>query len=126
QLARRDNWGQTGCQAGSNGVTGEVERGDTVGTQTVLNRPGTVQEPYIGGQEPRNTRLSPSWKPTDAHRKRAKESGLNVDDEAEKFRLHAEEKGRMAVSWNAAFTRWLINAAKWSPSNKQTSSSWDD
>ncbi|MBN0040198.1 hypothetical protein JN535_08465 [Cellulosimicrobium cellulans] len=62
---------------------------------------------------PRDTRLPATWAPTDEHRKRATELGLDLDREAQKFRLHAEENDRHAKSWNAAFTRWLINSAEY-------------
>lgn len=60
----------------------------------------------------RATQLPADWQPTAEHRARAKAEGVNVDREAEKFRLHAEAKARKAVRWNAAFTTWLIRAAE--------------
>ena len=59
---------------------------------------------------PRATQLPPDWSPTPEHEERAKEHGLDLSWQATKFRLHAEENGRTAKSWNAAFTRWLMNA----------------
>ena len=61
----------------------------------------------------RQTRLPASWQPTPEHRDRATKTGLDVDREAGKFRLHAEEKARTAANWNSAFTRWLINGAEY-------------
>lgn len=58
----------------------------------------------------RGTRLPESWAPTSEHVDRAKAAGLDLDREVVKFRAHADEKGRVAKSWNSAFTRWLINA----------------
>lgn len=58
----------------------------------------------------RSTQLPASWAPTDEHRERARTTGLDVDREALKFRTYNEEKARTAQNWNAAFTRWLINA----------------
>ena len=55
----------------------------------------------------RETALPKSWAPTAAHIERAKEKGIDVIEQAENFRLHAETHGRRAVSWNAAFTTWL-------------------
>ena len=49
-----------------------------------------------------------------------KDAGLNPGSELEKFRAHAEEKGRTAKSWNAAFTRWLINAAEYATRDNPT------
>lgn len=75
-----------------------------------------------GKPAPRATKLPNSWTPTDEHRDRAKSSGLNLDQESVKFRAHAEEKGRTAKSWNAAFTRWLINAAEYAQRDGRPSS----
>lgn len=58
----------------------------------------------------RATRLPGSWTPTDEHRGRAHSLGLDVDDEAETFRLHAETNGRTTKNWNSAFTMWLKKA----------------
>lgn len=58
----------------------------------------------------RGSQLPTSWKPTTEHETRALAAGLILGREVDKFRAHAEEKRRLAVNWNAAFTRWLINA----------------
>lgn len=73
--------------------------------------PTTTPKGVVG--KARETPLPDNWAPTDEHRSRASTDGLDVDREAIKFRAHAEEKGRKAKSWNAAFTRWLINAAEY-------------
>ena len=59
------------------------------------------------------TRIPDLWRPTEEHEQRAKEAGLNLKREADKFRAHAIEKGRTAQVWNAAFTRWLMNAEEY-------------
>lgn len=51
--------------------------------------------------------LPASWAPTADHIARAKELGVDVIDEAENFRLHAETHDRRAANWNGAFTTWL-------------------
>jgi hypothetical protein len=56
------------------------------------------------------TPIPPDWKPTEQHRARAAELRLDLSREAELFRNHAESKGRSCVSWNAAFSTWLIKA----------------
>ncbi|SNS43217.1 hypothetical protein SAMN06309944_0229 [Micrococcales bacterium KH10] len=60
----------------------------------------------------RATKLPDSWTPTIEHQSRASETNLDLQLEVMKFRSHAHEKGRTAKNWNAAFTRWLINAAE--------------
>ena len=54
--------------------------------------------------------LSPDWKPTEAHRAKAKELGLTLDYQAEIFRCHAETYARECISWNGAFNTWLTKA----------------
>lgn len=66
-----------------------------------------------GGRAGRKTRLPVDWRPTEEHRVRASELGLNLAREADKFRLHAEATGRLMVSWNAAFSMWLSNADRY-------------
>lgn len=61
----------------------------------------------------RPTKLPKSWKPTPEHLERALAADLDLGKEADKFRAHAAEKGRTAVNWNAAFTRWLMNAEEY-------------
>lgn len=51
--------------------------------------------------------LPASWAPTAEHIARAKDLGVDVIDEAENFRLHAETHDRRAANWNGAFTTWL-------------------
>ena len=55
-------------------------------------------------------RLPEDWAPTDAHRKKAAELGVDVTLEADRFRLHAEANDRRAVRWDAAFSMWLSKA----------------
>lgn len=50
------------------------------------------------------------WRPNDKHLATCKDRGLNPKDEFAKFRAHAEANDRRQVSWNAAFTQWLLNA----------------
>ena len=55
-------------------------------------------------------RLPEDWAPTDAHRKKAAELGVDLEREADRFRLHAEANDRRAVRWDAAFSMWLSKA----------------
>ena len=56
------------------------------------------------------TPLPQEWMPTKAHQDRAREKNLDLLEEAEKFRNHAESVDRRAVNWNSAFSNWLIKA----------------
>lgn len=120
---------------GTHGVTSDV-------TQTVpsLLRNETVQEsgaPSALGtpddDEPKRKRpairLPADWAPTEAHRESALNAGVDVAVEAHKFRLHAAEQDRRCVSWNAAFSRWLMNARPTRPVTSgvsETGRLWQD
>lgn len=57
-------------------------------------------------------RLPASWVPSAGHFARARELGVEVAEEVEAFRLHAETHDRHAANWNAAFTTWLKKAGE--------------
>lgn len=59
------------------------------------------------------TRLPEDWKPTEKHWEK-RHDGIDVQREAQAFRLHAEANDRRQANWNAAFSQWLLNAR---PSN---------
>lgn len=71
----------------------------------------------------RPAKLPKDWAPSAAHIKTAKDKGVDVVDEADNFRLHAETHGRTAVSWNGAFSTWL-KKSKPSPSHASGASPW--
>lgn len=60
----------------------------------------------------RRTRLPEIWKPNEGHRSRAASEGIDIERECEKFRLHHEAKGTRMLSWDRAFTTWLLNAVE--------------
>jgi hypothetical protein len=68
-----------------------------------------------------------TWAPTASHIERAKANGIDVIDAAENFRLHALAKGRLAVSWNSAFTTWLKKAPQYTKATTKpaASSPWN-
>jgi hypothetical protein len=82
--------------------------------------PRTVREPSrepLGANNGSNgrklkgpQRLPEDWQPTDEHRERAAERDLDVDAEAENFRLHADANDRRLANWNSGFTMWLNKA----------------
>lgn len=71
----------------------------------------------VGQEKPRSASrkrpakpLPEDWKPTETHRSTAETRGIDLEREAEQFRLHAEANDRRQVNWNAAFSQWLNNA----------------
>lgn len=79
------------------------------------------------GRKGRELPLPPTWAPTDAHVSRARERRLNLDFEAEQFRLHVETHDRRAANWNSAFTMWLNKATprpQTIPTGRPSEGSW--
>lgn len=94
-------------------------------------QPHPLLPPSIEGESEGNERkkkpstpLPQDWMPTKAHQDRAREKNLDVYEEAEKFRNHAESVDRRAVNWNSAFANWLIKANP-QPSRSSGDDSWD-
>jgi hypothetical protein len=69
------------------------------------------------------TFLPADWKPTDEHKQKAKENNLDLEREAERFRLHADTHGRKAKRWNSAFSMWLSKATP-TPSSQPDPDAW--
>ena len=73
--------------------------------------------------------LPASWTPTPEHAERAKAKGIDLAEQAEAFRLHAETHARRAANWNAAFTMWLTKArasTQAAPIAKASPPGWND
>lgn len=66
-------------------------------------------KPSKPSRSPSKKALSDDWEPTDSHKKTAADKGLDLGLVAAKFRAHAEANARRQVSWNAAFTQWLLS-----------------
>ena len=72
--------------------------------------PVPVPDPQTTSRRKPAKRLPDSWVPTDEHRERCLEKGIDIEAQVERFKLHAEANDRRQVNWNAAFTQWLLNA----------------
>ena len=93
----------------------EPERAENfgVGSSTPTRPDPTRPDPTPTARSARKApakRLPEDWAPTDAHRKKAAELGVDLELEADRFRLHAEANDRRAVRWDAAFSMWLTKA----------------
>lgn len=102
---------------------GESGANPPVPSRPVPSRTQVPTPNGVGRARARNHALPDNWEPTPEHHERATETGLDLDREVIKFRAHAEEKGRLAKNWNAAFTRWLINAAEYAKRDAQRANS---
>lgn len=96
----------------------------------------TTTSTSVGGSS--KSRRSPEhplpqdWRPTDSHKAKADELGINLAQQAELFRLHAETHDRRVRNWNSAFTQWLIKSQTFSQgangtgnTNRGGTASWD-
>lgn len=113
---RSGQFEETPSQGTHGEVTPESRRDTTVshgGSHTTPSRPDPTRpdQTPTESRATRGTRLPDDFTPTPEHADRATDNNLNLDRELTKFRAHAEEKARTAKNWNAAFTRWLMNAA---------------
>lgn len=59
------------------------------------------------------TRLPDNWQPTEEHKTRAVQDGIDLSAQVARFRAHAEANDRRQANWNAAFTQWLLNVPEW-------------
>ena len=99
----------------ANTVGTDDERAENfgVGSSTPTRPDPTRPDPTPSARSARKApakRLPEDWAPTDAHRKKAAELGVDLELEADRFRLHAEANDRRAVRWDAAFSMWLSKA----------------
>lgn len=112
------------CDSDKRSVSDSVT-GESVGNPPVPSRPDPNPSPPTEVKAARAkatipTRLPASWTPTVDHKQRATDEGVDLDRELVKFRAHAEEHDRTTKNWNAAFTRWLINAADYARRDGRT------
>lgn len=102
------------------GLTPTLTQSQALPTTTATTTATPADAGGSGGNAPRPpasanrkkpaTPLPGTWAPTDSHKTKAAERGIDVDAEAEAFRLHAEAHDRRAVRWDAAFSMWLTKA----------------
>lgn len=83
-----------------------------------------VKEPIDGSAEPENKirRFPKNFKPTDSHIKKAKELGLDVNYQLEKFSDFNIAKGNKYADWNRAFTNWMKKSVEFSKNKVGASS----
>lgn len=87
------------------------------GNESHIPQPSSVnQQPSARASRRSPQRPLPSdWHPKDSHRAKADELGVDMDREAEKFRLRSESTDARYADWDKAFTNWLIKADEFRP-----------
>ena len=106
-------YGETGPSAPMQGTSASTQGSDEDGTgerEQGKGEQGSSARSARGARKAPAKRLPEDWAPTDAHRKKAAELGVDLELEADRFRLHAEANDRRAVRWDAAFSMWLSKA----------------
>lgn len=101
-------------------------------SEKVLQNEGSPSAPAIVQSRKKPSRAMPSdWSPSDAHRAKARELGIDLDHEAELFRNDAAANDRRYADWEAAFRNWLARSLKWkrpngSPMKPAIVKGWND
>lgn len=60
-----------------------------------------------------HTRFSDDWAPTETHAAKAREGGVDLEFQREKFKNDALAKDKTFANWDRAFSNWLLNAIDW-------------
>ena len=125
---QKSNAGKKGAAARHGDTSESAKTKDKAGTATVLpvaessslarssssasSSAVTAKEkpPYRGAK--RKRRLPDDWGPSGTHATKASELGLDVESEAERFRLHTQANGRTQLDWDASFRLWLSKAVE--------------
>lgn len=101
RAARRSN-------AVTDTVTNAVTNGDVTPVVTVPRPDPTRPDPSIARK--RATQIPDDWQPSDEHAKLAAERGVDLGEEADKFRDWCRANGATKKDWEATFRNWLRNA----------------
>lgn len=102
------------------GKRGAAKRWGTDGHGVAITPPiaNNNQEPLnnnhsIAPKRKNKTSLPSDFEPSKEHQEFAGAYQLSITDELKGFKLHHEAQLTTSGSWNASFSTWLRNAAKW-------------
>lgn len=99
-----------GGSTGDNGCsTADVDVEVDGELMVMVTTPAATTSKATANRKRPATKLADDWKPTEKHWEK-RHDGIDVEREAEKFRLFAEANDRRQANWNAAFSQWLLNA----------------
>jgi hypothetical protein len=71
------------------------------------------ERPAGSSRKKASTKIPVDWQPTDEHKTRCTQEGIDLSTQVARFKAHAEANDRRQVNWNAAFTQWLLNVPEW-------------
>jgi hypothetical protein len=98
---------------------GQAQALPTATATTTATSP--IGEGVQGERKKPERKLPANWGPNDAHRDFAKSRGLDLEEQAERFKLHATAHDRRLRDWDAGFRMWLTKAT---PSLPKSASPW--
>lgn len=67
-----------------------------------------------GGAPAKRRRLTDDFTPSEAHRKKARDLGVDIDAEVEKFKNHFIGNGDTKLDWGRTFSNWLTRSTEFS------------
>jgi hypothetical protein len=97
-----------------------------------LQNGGSPSAPAMVQSRKKPSREMPAdWAPSEAHRAKARELGIDLDHEEELFRNDAAANARRYADWEAAFRNWIARSAKWkkpagAPAKPAIVKGWND
>ena len=81
------------------------------GLPTATTTTTSSSETRGGGSRRRpETALPHGWRPNSKHAEKARELGLDLNEQSQAFRFHAESHDRRLRNWDAGFNQWLAKA----------------
>jgi len=112
---------------GSEGVRDAPSRPDPTRPVPLTSLPAVpAGDDEVTSRRKPEIRLPASWAPTVKHYELATERHVDIAEQVQAFRNHADTHDRLARSWDAAFRTWLTKATPTAAATPRTGSSiWD-
>lgn len=107
--AAEKRWGNANAlQTDAKGMQADAEIGKGTGVGTEIVRQEPLSDADASDQ---GTLIPDDWRPNQTHIDKAKSLHLDVKQEYQRFRAHAERTQRRLKQWNTGFTNWLKQGA---------------
>ncbi len=75
--------------------------------------------------KPRKSSIDASWSPRQEERDLARSLGVDLEDQATRFRNHFIANGETKLDWHRTFNNWLRRARDFAPRNTNTTTTGD-
>jgi hypothetical protein len=96
----------------------QAQAGDITGDVTVTEREEKRREEIDNPRKARKAKLPLDFAPNETGLAKAREAGINIERELEKFRDHHTAKGTTMLDWQAAWRTWVGNAVQFGRGGK--------